>query len=424
MARPKPSDDERLGAILTNELTKNETVTVKSLDEITHTRVTSIKTFHSCPARWRAEILGMGTKSKSKYADMGTAVHYVIEKCLLHQLELFTREWEESMLWLESVGVPPKERIALLRYITQFVLPYRPHLIDVEATMELPLVSGAPPIRGHIDCRFEGADNSVIIRDHKTSRRFDGVDHWRNQFQPLLYALGTAKQFPNRDIVFEIGYVNFGELVRWRITPQEMAVYETYLTSRYADMHAEIVVYKRTGQWPERINDNCNYCPLRNECSALVWSHQDFMRSFDRNVGDISLGERLEWAKAVQSTVNHKVDELKEALIEEIKANDGQGIYVGGKLYSLKKAKRRQVTWPVLWGKLWEVTQTLPADQQTDMWNRIMERLNDMVSVKVTSLSEFLLAYPAYSEPVNAIIESVESETLSLQIKDTPLVPK
>ena len=404
-----------------NQVADNSIRTFSSLDQLDRVRVTQVKTFHECPARWKAEVLGHGTPYKSKYAAIGTALHAVIERYLRGDFELFTKEWEDQMLWLDANGVNSKERLGLLNYITKHLAPIRQNCFSIEDEFRLSLVPDAPDIVGHRDCLFH-EPNAIVIRDHKSNRQFEGVEHWRAQFQPLLYALGTARQYPGRNIIFEIGYILLGEVVRWVMSPEDITMYETYLTKRYQEMWDEIRVYKRTGQWPERINDHCSYCPLRNECSTLVWSHQDFMRSFTRSAGDTSLGERLEWAKAVQSTINHKVDELKEELIAEIKANDGASLYVGNKLYSLRKAKRREVKWPALWSKLWEITQTLPADQQTEMWNRIMERLNDMVSVKVGNLSEFLLEYPQYSEPVNAIIESVESETVSLQVKDAPLV--
>lgn len=401
------------------QVADNSIKTLNSIEDLKTVRVTQVANFSKCPARWRGELLGLGTPSTSKYAAIGTALHAVIERYLRGDVELFTKEWEDQMLWLDSAGVSPKERLALLSYIQRHLAPIRNRCIAIEDEFRLPLVEGAPDIVGHRDCLFEDAE-TIVIRDHKSNRQFEGVDHWRSQFQPLLYALGTAVQYPKKTIVFEIGYIILGEVVRWEITPEEMKAYADYLTARYAEMWEEVRIYKRTGHWPERINEGCYHCPMREQCPTLQWAHKDFLWSFERR-DDLELGQKFEWVKDVQSSINAKVEELKQQLIEEIKSNDGQGLYVGDKLYSLKKSRRRSVEFPSLYQRLWNVTQTLPQEQQSEMWQRVSEKLGTMVSVKLGELDDFLLSYPQYRLAIEEIVETVESDSLSLQISNNPL---
>ena len=235
-------------------MTDNRLKTISSLDDIQKIRVTQVEGFHGCPARFKAAFLGEGNNNKSKAAEIGTALHLVIERYLCDQFELYTPEWEEYLVWLHKKGVPTKERQALLTYL-QSLESMRQHVIAVEWEFPLSLVSGAPDIVGHIDATFCNEQGGITIRDHKSNRQFEGVSEWKKKFQPILYAIGVSEHYPGHAITFEIGYIILGEVVSWNISVEELAIYKQHLTRRYAEMWEEILVYRRTGEWPERPND-------------------------------------------------------------------------------------------------------------------------------------------------------------------------
>jgi hypothetical protein len=131
--------------------------------------------------------------------------------------------------------------------------------------------------------------------------------------------------------------------------------------------------------------------------------------------------EKFVWAKSVQSSVDHVVEELKMQLISEIQAN-GRPLVYGNQAYGLRKARRREVGLSRLWEGLWFATQALPNSQA--LWGEVVQRLNVLTSVKIGELEQFLKEHPELREAIEPLIETVESESETLHVSGKLPEPK
>ena len=367
-----------------------------SLDDLTSLRVTQIAQFAACPRRWRANVLGEGEQSESPYARIGTAVHLVIERYLRGEFNLDS--WLEQALYLEQEGVGPKEREHTRRYCAAME-PIRRNVVALEQEMVLEVRQDGPTVKGHIDAIFIECDangkHHLIIRDHKTNRSHRGSMWWREQIQPRLYAAMLSLEF-KMPIHFEIGYVNLGEVVRWTPTQAEM----NDALQHSLDVWDDIKTYKRMNFWPEFINDECSYCPLRNSCATLKESQRDFLGKLGKKRQEESVPEQYLWATAILKTIQTKVDELKAEMIEQAK---DAPVKAGDNLFIAKRATRREVDWS-------DVIEFFTDGVLDD------EGMNRLFSVRLGVLDE-LAAECGASEEVMGRVRTVESEAYSLSTK-------
>ena len=390
--------------------TDNSLRTVASLDDITYIRTTQVKNFLTCPARWHSDMLGQGSSKISKAADIGTFIHSIIERYLLYQFELFTEEWDVIKLELEEAKIPAKERTSLL-HLLQSLTEQRKHLINVEHTFHLDLIPDFYPIVGHIDAIFHNPElGDVHIIDWKTNRQYQGTEYWSNQYQPLLYSLAVATQFPNSHIIFEIRYVNLESSVIWEVTKEDIERYRVYLIQQYSLMRDEFKVYKNRDEWPERLNEYCGFCSRRDECQTLKNTHSEFMDSF-LHTPEQSLPEKFIYIRNIKNIVEKQLDELKEKMIEEVQSNGGS-LEDAGHVFRLSKSKKRTVELIPLWTFLYNSRSTLYGDEPVDL----ATALNNMSTVKITELDTFLLEYPKFNEGVSELVKVQESENFTLNI--------
>ena len=388
-------------------ITDNSLRIVSSLDDITHIRTTQIKNFLECPARWKADILGEGKNNTSKAAETGTLIHRIIEDYLLCKFELFTTEWDAIQLELEATKVPAKERTALL-HLLQSLTEQRQHLLYVETETTLKLLSDFFPITSHIDSIFSRPEGGVVIRDWKTNRQYQGLDYWQNQIQPLLYSLAVSTFInPDGPIFFEIVYVNLETTVTWEVTKEHIDRYRDYLTQQYSFMRDEFNVYKRTGEWPERINEHCGFCCRRDNCQTLKNSHNEFLSSL-MNTDEEGLAQRFLHTRNVYNAVDKQLAELKERLIEEVQNSNGL-LEDAGHIFKTRRNKKREVSFIPLWNKLHEVVD--PSDI-----GLLMEWLDKATTVKVTEVDALLAEYPDFTEDITPLIETKEFDTYNLTI--------
>jgi hypothetical protein len=327
-------------------VTDNSHRFLASLDALDRFRVTQVASFADCPRRWKANMLGEGEQKESPYAAIGTAVHLVVEQYLRGDID-FPESWHEVALRLEAAGVSPKERLSTRDYCLSLA-DRRGAVLALELEVQADLHIDAPPVVGHIDCLFleevEG-QLAVIIRDHKTNRQLKPVEWWSQQTQPRLYALMVREYLRgNRaipwsvPIYFELGYVNLGVTHRW-LTSEDN---DREVRDLFRQMWDEFCVYERTGEWPERVNEWCGYCPLKKTCEALPKSQTAFLGKLARRKEEgESVAKRYEFAKNCVAAMQTTADELKGELLALV--TEHGDVQEGDTLYTARKGTRREV---------------------------------------------------------------------------------
>lgn len=386
-------------------MTDNSHKPLQSLNDIEYFRVTSIAEFSQCPRRWLAKLLGEGKQTESPYSTMGTAVHLAIEQYLQCEFD-FPEGWDRVARDLEAAGLIPKERLACRDYI-RCLADHRARTIALEWEFTLPMLDGAPPVRGHIDAIFAEPDAMhpgryrIVIRDHKTNRSYKSVEWWRKQTQPLLYTWAVRDTFgPEVGIDFELGYVNLGELLRWTPTEAEVATARTTFT----EMWQAFQVYQRTSQWPEIINDNCGYCPLRDSCPTLSRGQKDFLGSLAKQEQDgWDLPCRYQWGASVLKSMEVKCEEMKAELISQIAVDGPQA--APGAVYDIRRGSRR-------------VADPSGVRRVVETWPGMIERAgmveSDLFSVKLAGLDKLMDCHPEYEAALAEAVSTVEAEAPTL----------
>ena len=403
-------------------MTDNTLQTVDSLDALEYIRVTSIAEFLTCPAKWRANILGISKKPVTTIPELpiatsiGTLVHDIIEQYLKNNFELDDSWWNNAVESLERMKVPPKERIALYRYIARLA-ERKKDIIAIEYEFDWKIIGGAPPVRGHIDAIFRDSNGRITIVDHKTNRSYQNVTWWKDQIQPLFY-MAAASNFLSTlyPIRFEIGYVNLETTVNWEADGLEIERVDRI----YTDVWEAIKFYRKTNEWPEHLNDYCNNCPVRDSCLTVQYAHTNFMTSF-KGQQRTSLTEQYIWAAQVLKTIEAKVSELKDSLIFEIMAAGGK-IAEGKYTFGLKTSRRRQIPYRDLQSQVGKVIQRLTDNgnisEANKLWDDWAIISNELISIKTGVLDVFIEKYPILRDEIEAITVFTESDKPTLIVKD------
>jgi hypothetical protein len=377
---------------------------LESLDVIDRFRVTQVASFAECPARWRANMLGLGEQKESPYAQMGTAVHLAIERYLRGDVD-FPEGWQDVAQMLEAAGVSPKERLQTRDYCLSLA-DRRGAVLALETEVSL-RPGDAVPILGHIDALFleEVLDgHAVVIRDHKTNRSLKPVEWWAQQVQPRLYAAMVRQMMGERDmdppIYFELGYVNLGVTHRWLTDPagdgEVMALYYAMLD--------EFAVYRRTGEWPERVNEHCAYCPLKKTCEALPKSQEQFLGKLARRAeAGQSVAARYEFARHTLAAMQSVTDELRGELLALV--TEHGSLQEGDTLYTTRKSTRREVAPSALLEEVYTLGSFTP------------EEIDSLLTVKVGELDRLIKRYPEIDALLMPLVRTVESEEVTLSAK-------
>ncbi len=243
--------------------TNNSQQVISSLDDLKVIRVTSLAQFLDCPRRWQAQITGQEPWRDSKWAQIGTAVHLMVEAYLRGEFELFEKSAEAWWARMFEAGVPDKERRALLKYL-QSLSGRRCQVIALEHEFTLSVVEGAWPLRGHIDALFLD-EFGVLIWDHKTNRRPETANNWSRRVQQRAYAWAVRRLLPEqKEINWCIGYVNLGEIVMWKTSHLE----DLWFEHQFREAWEQFQQFRNADHWPEQLNDNCGYCPFQGQCAT------------------------------------------------------------------------------------------------------------------------------------------------------------
>jgi hypothetical protein len=388
---------------MSEAVTDNSHRFLASLDALDRFRVTQVASFADCPRRWKANMLGEGEQKESPYAAIGTAVHLVVEQYLRGDID-FPESWHEVALRLEAAGVSPKERLSTRDYCLSLA-DRRGAILALEVEVELAL----RPYRvvGHIDCMFmEEVDGQlqVTIRDHKTNRQLKPVEWWAEQVQPRLYAHMVRRMLSRQGlclpVYFELGYINLGVTHRWRTREED----DQQVLVHFAGVIEEFEVYRRTGEWPERVNEWCGYCPLKKTCEALPKSQTAFLGKLARRREEgESVAARYEFAKNCVAAMQTTADELKGELLALV--TEHGDVQEGDTLYTARKGTRREVDASALWEEIKMLDSFSP------------EELDRLFSVKLTGLDQVVKQFPELSELLVPLVRTVESDEVTLSAR-------
>lgn len=287
-----------------------EPIYPRSLGEITHLSKSSIELFESCPHRWAYEYLLGNRGPKDRFANIGTAMHAVIESYLRH---------ESSPI---DISVIPQDELpSLYSYLTRLTSGHG-GTIGVELELRLKFNEEAPPILAYVDHLysdyFDDLGWSLVIEDHKSNRRFEDETEWRKKLQPQVYGWMVRNLYQQETVCFKVGYVNLGKTVIFQTSSHEDQRVVHRLNRAWEKMkgYAKSLEEKPLLEdWPATVSSSCQYCQLKGVCksfrNALYHQTEDLL--FHQLT---PLSARLQKLKEVQGLIENEVKELKKMMAE------------------------------------------------------------------------------------------------------------
>jgi hypothetical protein len=396
------------------DLADNSLQIVNSLNEVQQFRVTGLVSFAQCPRRWAAEMLGAkltdlkAREKAEKYSKIGTAAHHVIEGYLKADIDPEDETgWKEVDRFAMKAGMPPAERQHLRDYL-RLLAPWRGRVEHLEKNLRCADFN-ALPFAGTLDyIGWSESDQCWDILDHKTNREFEGAEVWSQRLQPLLYTCllrrwACAQGYDPKPIRYTIGYVNLGSFVTWMTDPLEDA---TGL-ERYLQLFEEFLVYRRTGEFPARLNTYCSSCPIRDACPTARDSVNDLAALAGvMQVDEVSLFDRHDFLT--------NAAKLAEALLEEVRDN-----------IRLRMTLDDAATWEDNgWTATLKTRQTRKADPLA-VFNELRdcaigleeEAFRDCFTVKMGGIDRLVKTYPEIAPGLVGLITSEDAENPTLTIK-------
>lgn len=334
-------------------------------------------------------------------------MHLVIEHVLRGQLVLDSVVDRVSMeKILRDAGVPDKEIGNCVRYCRRLLAEnIRERLLGVELDLQAQ-IGGVPLLLGgHVDVIAQAHDGGVLIIDHKTNRSAEPLEVWRSRVQPLVYAALVAAHMPQApSIRVRIGYVNLTHDVEWVVERSEVR----WLERRFKQAYDEMVIYDRHNEWPERLNDECQYCPLIKDCVTMQSSLQLVHGALTPRRLDNSPAGRMLWLDRVLSAGQVLMDEAKATTLAfalQAEADGHQALEVDDHVVTIKRGKRRQIPFTPAHEAVIEAMTEHPESRE-----ELRGMLGDVFSVKVTGADAVGRRWPELGERFAAATQEVASE--------------
>lgn len=380
-----------------------------SIRDLEYLRVTALRTFEECPHTWASRWLGGVEGDKSEAASIGTAVHAICEDLLMslhqpgHEPADTTEHWRI---------VPEHEQGNVHEYLESLAGLPLARALAVEERFYTHMRDDAPPISGQWDFVAETHGGALLIVDHKTNRTAHSKDWWAAQLQPLMYAWAARQEWPEyKEVVFRIGYPNLGSSVQWVTDPAD----DDRLRNRFNSIWTRMLEYEASRNWPQTINDNCTWCPVKSQCAEHNRVVNAFRDSFTEKVGRKHPAEQLKFVKQVEKIVTHLRAELEEAVAAMVVASGGT-LEAAGHVWTLEKTATRKAQFADAWAALNRLADSIePIERE-----RITAAIDDVFSVKVGGLDRLAKMFPGFGETVAEIAPRVEAASPTL--KEKPLV--
>jgi hypothetical protein len=388
------TQEENMSA--TSEVKEANPITVTELD---HLSPSNLEMFRTCPHKWAAHYLHGIRQKSSDAADIGTMMHKVTQIYLHGQLS-------EPEQFPGIHVVPIKERAALGEYLATHE-EIRPFLIGTEIELRMQMRPDIPPILMAIDAAFGYPDGTLLIEDHKSNRAFETQDVWAKRMQPKIYAWAARRMWPQyHTLRFKIGYPNLGTSVEWQIHPEE----DLETEAEVFELWRQMLEYSQHGLagFPQTFNKSCGFCPMKTRCKEYISTVENF--SMDM-AGLVTLTpvERYRKIKAIEKAVTEAVKEAKSAAVDYIKENGGK-VKSGDKVAVAKIEQERKVSFRQVWEAF-----TDPNDYDELLVEELFARANELFSVRLTGLDEFIKAQPSLKRRVDGLIQKVDNDSPTIR---------
>lgn len=383
-------------------------------------RVTTLQTFEKCPYRWAAENLYKGQpRVDSLYGKIGTAVHKICEGFLM---QAFGGAIDDEGIKEAWKIVPTDERQKLVEYLASFNDLGITQALVVEERYTMRLVDGMPDISGQVDLAYESGSDTLFVHDHKTQRKREAVADWKAKLQPLIYGLLVRREFPGyRRYMFTIGYVNAGQNLSFELTEQDEQ--DTY--TRLRGIWDEMQKYAADNSWPQRLNDECGYCPLADTCSTKSSAISQFKASVPELMTADSLVPRLVYMNALSTLIEAELDTIKTLVKKELAARGGKWIAPTGDPQNpyteviFEENLTRKVGYNQLMAALnaW-AQQALPEDVQS-----VAAMLGDIFTAKIGTVDTVCKKYPSFKPFIeNIVVKTPSANGPSIKLKTVAMV--
>jgi hypothetical protein len=237
-------------------------------------RATEFRQFVACPEYYfqvqAMKELFTTEELTNKYAELGTKYHALIEELILEN-RLEDSEYITSKIEDLNLG---KYRVPATKYIGEIkkLLFGRQYLVehtfahtDLTGTADIMIIE----------------HDSIHFIDHKTTRKDKGVEYWKHNIQPMVYAEFARRWFKQtfdrevQTVYFTIGLVFFNRLINFVYTDLELERNRKkieYLYSEYITEQGKTIHHRA-------LNEDCPYCPLAKECSLNIAASNSFALS-------------------------------------------------------------------------------------------------------------------------------------------------
>lgn len=368
-----------------------------------HLSPSSIKLFDECPRRWADSYIDLNRYESGKYADIGTAVHLVMQE--------FSKNGKPySPDAPEYKVIPAHERANVVKYVADRT-DKRRYVIAVEQEFFVDLPGVKHKAKGFIDTVYWYPETQTIeIEDHKTNRKYEDRDEWMAKIQPQIYLLiASTVLYPGAmNYRFTIGYPNLGTGVSWYHNMEDNArILERF---REASNKVALMEGSPSHSFPEKVNDNCKYCPLRSKCP----SYKNAINNFQDSVSMI--GEKPESPidrylrlKQVKKLIEA---ELKEAEEQVLKILESGPVKAGDREISRTKSSQRKVRFSDFWNALIDRN-----DPDMELADKIWVHMDELVTLGVTKVDALLKRYPGLKSRVEAVVRQEVSDEWSISDK-------
>jgi hypothetical protein len=247
-------------------------------------------------------------------------------------------------------------------------------------------------------------DGTVLIVDHKTNRAAEGVDVWAQRIQPIAYSVIARCVYPwATEIHFRIGYVNLGKTVEWVIDP----ALGDALVQKFLQACDDLRTFARWDEWPERINENCQWCQVRDKCHTMRRDMGTVLGALAKP-GTAALPptpeERLIWLDNVEKAVGAMKDQTKAEVLANVQAAGGE-LELGDYRFSVTRSKKRSLPFPAAWDAVVDL-----LDQEPEHRAHILDAAASMFTAKVTGADALAKRFPQVAEQLKESMVTVEGE--------------
>lgn len=238
---------------------------------------TSIATFESCPARYKAEVIDRVPRIDGSAGLLGSACHEVLE--IWVKDGYYLREWDDIMqkekalnvLWTMVYPQYFSERtrfaegwLMLLRWLQRTEWDDR-EVISTEVKSTFPV----PTSVGEIGCTYiwdrcdRLLDSGFIeVVDYKSVAQPIQPDQLKHKIQPRLYALAAAIQFKGAAGIW-ITY----DLLRYDTVSARFDRDDNVDTWTWLKAQAERIIASDGTE--EKLNPECRWCVRKQNCETL-----------------------------------------------------------------------------------------------------------------------------------------------------------